>query len=61
MTKLEVILLNNELKTKQQLLLNIRKQFKFKSSHIACNYVIKEIEKVNLEIEKLQEYVKNNP
>ncbi len=61
MTKLEAVLLKVELTTKQEVLFNVRKQFKYKSSHSACEYVIKEMEKVDLEIQKLNEYIKNNP
>ena len=61
MNKLEVVLLKVELKAKQEVLLNIRKKFKYRSSHTACDYVVKEMEKVNLEIEKLNEHIKNNP
>ena len=61
MTKLEAVLLKTELRTKQEVLLNVRKQFKYRSSHSACEYVIKEMEKVDLEIQKLNEYIKNNP
>lgn len=61
MNKLEVVLLKVELKAKQEVLLSVRKQFKFKSSHIACDYVVKEMEKVKLEIIKLNKHIKNNP
>jgi len=61
MTKLEAILLKTELNAKQEVLLNVRKHFKYRSSHSACEYVVKEMEKVDLEIQKLNEHIKNNP
>ena len=61
MTKLEAVLLKVELTTKQEVLFSFRKQFKYRSSHSACIYVIKEIDKLNLEIEKLNEHFKKNP
>ena len=61
MNKLETVLLKVELKAKQEVLLNVRKHFKFRSSHAACDYVVKEMEKVNLDIIKLNEHIKSNP
>lgn len=61
MNKLEAVLRKVELTTKQEVLLNVRKQFKYRSSHSACIYVITEIDKLNLEIEKLNEHFKKNP
>lgn len=61
MTKLEAVLLKVELRAKQEVLLNVRKQFKFRSSHTACEYVVKEMEKITLEITKLNKHIKNNP
>ena len=61
MNKLETVLLKVELKAKQEVLLNVRKNFKFRISHAACDYVVKEMEKVNLEIIKLNEHIKSNP
>ena len=61
MNKLEAVLLKVKLTTKQEVLFSVRKQFKYRSSHSACIYVLKEIDKLNIEIEKLNEHIKKNP